>query len=235
MRSLSLFVGTCLLVLAGCGTGVRHSFSPYQPVGTALPIEVAVKHKADEYVNGTVHHRTSASAAYQATAMELRGGQLWALLPTEDLQAHDTVEYYIDVNRGGDFLALGSPGSPYRVRFLGQDGMVIAGLRSKAYATDDAHPVRIVLIARYQQIDRPTVVYQVPGVPGEVRAAMQEDGNGNFHIVVPRHGVSAGQWKYAVEISLNGNDYRIPRRGYRSFAVKHYHPPKVAEGRQDHH
>ncbi|MCZ6444720.1 MAG: hypothetical protein O6758_00900, partial [Planctomycetota bacterium] len=113
----AIFIGIGLFAALGCSR-VQHSFHSYQPVGTALPVEVAVKHKDSEPVSGTVYHRMAGAGAYQATPMQLRAGQLWALLPTEDLQPQDTAEYYIDVNKAGRQYALGSPGSPFVVTFM---------------------------------------------------------------------------------------------------------------------
>lgn len=223
----AIFIGIGLFAALGCSR-VQHSFHPYQPVGTALSVEVAVKHKDSEPVSGIVYHRMTGAGAYQATPMQLRAGQLWALLPTEDLQSQDTAEYYIDVNKARRQYALGSPGSPFVVTFMDQAGMILSSLRDKPFATDTAHEVRIVLQGANQLVDQPTAVYQIPGVPGEIRAPMEADGYGNFQILIPPHAVRAGTWKYAIEISLNGEIIRMPQQGYQSFFVQPARTHEVA-------
>ncbi len=39
----AIFVGIGLFAALGCSR-VQHSFHPYQSVGTALPVDVAIKH-----------------------------------------------------------------------------------------------------------------------------------------------------------------------------------------------
>lgn len=225
MRSLTTVSALLVLAAAGCGSPVRHFYRSVHGAGASLPIEVSVRHKPDQMVTGTVYYRRSAADTYEAAPMRLRAGQLWAMLPTEDTQPQETLEYYIDVDRAGEFVALGSPGSPYVVRFLDRDGMIIAGLRLAAYASDDRHPVRMVLVARHEPVEEPVAVYRIPGVPGEVRAPMEPDGSGNFQVFIPRHGARVGTWRYAVEVSLNGQLYRLPEHGFRSFVVKPAPPP----------
>jgi hypothetical protein len=219
MRRLSSIVlGLCLLAAVGCG-GVGHRYTSVQPVGTALPVEVSVKHKADQTVYGTVHYRVSGTGAYERKPMQLRAGQLWAMLPTEDVASQDTVEYYVDVNLAGKLHALGSPGSPYVVTFMDEESMILASLREEVYASDTLNEVRIVLLAWNEPIGQPFISYQLPGVPGEIHAPMEADGYGNYQIIIPPHAVSPGIWRYAIEFALNGTEHRLPRHGTRSFTV----------------
>ena len=44
----------------------------------------------------------------------------------------------------------------------------------------------IYLLARAQPIEQPTAIYQMPGVPGDIRAPMEADGRGNYRIVIPQ-------------------------------------------------
>ena len=67
----AIFIGIGLFAALGCSR-VQHSFHPYQPVGTALPVEVAVKHKDSEPVSGIVYHRMAGAGAYQATPCNRR-------------------------------------------------------------------------------------------------------------------------------------------------------------------
>ncbi|MHC4416381.1 MAG: hypothetical protein ACYS0G_13980 [Planctomycetota bacterium] len=230
MRAITApLLGSCLFALVGC-TWVRHHVEPYHAAGTALPIEVTVGHKPDEPVSGTVYHRAVGGAAYQAASMKLRGDQLWALLPTDHLGSEDTVEYYIDVMKGGKLIALGSPGSPYAVTVLDRSGMVRSNLHDRLVASDDEHEVRILLMANRQPIDQPRALYQMPGVPGDIRAPMEADGRGNYRIIIPPLAVRPGTWRYAIEVPFNGETFRLPRHGYRSFVVTPaYHEEATAE------
>ena len=218
----AITVTACLIVATGCGR-VHHTFRPNQPAGTALPVEVTVKHKADQMVSGTVYHRMTGMTAFDSARMQPRAGQLYALLPTQDSLPLDTCEYYIDVNRDGKMFALGSPGSPYVVTFLDQEEMILSNLNDRPIASDAGHEVRIVLEARNQPIDQPYAVYRMPGVPGNIRTPMESDGYGNYQVIVPPHAVRPGTWRYAIEVPLNGSTYRIPKQGYRSFTVDRLH------------
>ena len=219
MRLAHAIVGSAfLLAAAGCG-GVGHRYTSVQPVGTSLPIEVSVKYKADQTVYGTVHYRSSGTGAYGREPMQLRAGQLWAMLPTEDVASQETVEYYVDVNVNGKLHALGSPGSPYVVTFMDEESMILASLREEVYASDTRNEVRILLLAWNEPIDQPFIKYQLPGVPGEIRAPMEPDGRGNYQILIPPYAVSPGIWRYSIEFSLYGTAHRVPPYGTRSFTV----------------
>ncbi|MHC5024036.1 MAG: hypothetical protein ACYTGG_09000 [Planctomycetota bacterium] len=220
MKIKSAIIATlCLVASLGC-TRVHHSYQPFVAAGTALPVEVAVKFKSGQPVSGTVHHRVSGQGAYHATPMQVRAGQLWAVLPTGHLQPQDTVEYYIDVTRDGSMHALGSPASPYVVTMLDRTELILSRLSDRPIASDEDHPVRIVLVASGQPVEQPRATYQIPGIPGEIRAEMDNDGRGNFHIIIPPAVVRAGQWKYSIEVPLEGETYRLPQQGYRTFHVK---------------
>ena len=227
MRAFSASAAVCLFVLLGCSR-IQHGSRPYHAAGTDLPVEVVVEHKPDELVSGTVYHRDSGYGAYEAHRMQLRADRLWALLPTDHLHPDDTVEYYIDVTKDGKLHALGSPGSPYVVTILDQAGMILASLQDRPYAGDEDHQVRIVLLTGHQPIDQPGVVYQMPGVPGDITAPMEADGRGNYHLIIPARAVVPGTWRYAIEVSFDGQKYRLPRHGYRSFVVAPAYHPEVA-------
>ncbi len=209
------------MVTLGC-TRVHHHYKPNQVVGRTLPVEVTITHDADDVVDGTVHYRTTGSAGsspYEAVRLQRRANQLWTMLPTEQLQADDTIEYYIDVMKNGRMTALGSPASPFVVTVLDRTGMVLASLSDRPIASDTEHEVQIILYARQQPIGQPTVIYQMPGVPGDIRSPMEADGYGNFRVVIPASVVNAGTWRYAIEFPLEGEHYRRPPLGYRSFVV----------------
>ncbi|MHC4948549.1 MAG: hypothetical protein ACYTG1_09835 [Planctomycetota bacterium] len=214
-----LAVAVLLAVAAGC-SAVQHQHQPYRAAGTDLPVEVTVKHEAGEPVQGTVHHRSAGSGAYDTVRMELRGDQLWTMLPTSGLEPEAEVEYYIDVDKAGELHTLGSPGAPYVVTFLDQDGMILSSLRDRPVASDSDHPVRIVLHAKGEPIGQPMAVYLMPGIPGEIRAPMEHDGRGNYLVTIPPTVVRAGTWKYMIEVPINGTTYRFPENGFRTFAVK---------------
>lgn len=214
----ALVIGIGLVVTAGC-TKVHHRYEPYQAIGRPIPIEVSIKHKSDEPISGTVYHRSAGRFNYKATRLQARGEQLWAMVPTDGLQPDDTVEYYLDVVKDGRLTTLGTPGAPYVVTVLDQAGMVRNSLRDYPVASDSAHAVAIVLSAHRQPIEQPTALYQMPGVPGDVRAPMEADGHGNYKIVIPPAAVSPGTWRYAIEVPYNGQVFRLPEQGYRSFVV----------------
>lgn len=219
MKAIAVFLaGSCALCMFGC-TRVYHRYSAIHPAGTTLPVEVTVTHKRDQVVSGTVYYRALGQGPYDAVPMQVRAQQLWAVLPTEDYGAQDTLQYYIDVTKEGRLIPFGSPGSPYRVTFLDRTELILAGLADGPVASDTHHPVAIYLYARNQPIDQPTAVYQMPGVPGDIRAPMELDAYGNYSIVIPPAAVSAGTWRYAIEIPVDGQVHRRPRRGYRSFTV----------------
>ena len=222
MKTTSLLAGCCLLVTLGC-TRVHHRFTPRQVVGRTLPIEVTINHDAKDVVHGTIYYRTTGSTGsgqYESIRLQRRADQLWTMLPTENLQASDTIEYYIDVSKNGRMTALGSPASPFVVTVLDRTEMVLANLSDRANASDTEHEVQIILYARSQPIGQPTVIYQIPGVPGNIRSPMEPDGHGNYHIVIPPNAVSGGTWRYAIEFALEGEQYRRPPLGYRSFVVQ---------------
>lgn len=223
-------LGTCLIGLLGC-TRVHHRFEPFQAVGEPLAIEVSITHSPDELVTGTVHHRAPGEAAYRHTPMQVRGQQLWAMLPTDQLRPDDTIEYYLDVSKNGKLITLGSPARPYAVKVLDDAGMVRANIRAYTVASDTNNPVGIILAANRQPIDQPTAMYRMPGVPGDIRAPMETDGRGNYHVFVPPPGVRAGTWHYAIEIPYRGQIFRVPRQGFRSFVVidAAYEPKRTAD------
>ena len=223
-----LLAGCCLLVTLGC-TRVHHHFRPHQAVGTTLPIEVTVTHGHDDVVSGTVYYRTSSRGPFKSIRMEPRADQLWAMLPTESLDADKTVEYYIDVTKNDRMTALASPASPFVVTVLDRTSMVLANLYDRPVATDEEHEVSIVLYAKRQRIGRPTISYQMPGVPGDIQAAMESDGYGNYRIVIPSGAVRAGTWRYAIEFELDGKSFRRPDQGYRSFTVSAPYTPQITE------
>jgi hypothetical protein len=203
----------------GCVRVVRHRYDPNQPTGVSVPVEVTVPYKTGDDIRGTVHYRLSGKGRYESLTMQTRGGQLWAMLPTESYAAAESVEYYIDFSRNGEFTGLGSPGSPYRIKFLDKRDYILANLVDESSSTDADHPVAIHLYAAGQPVHRPVVHYQMPGVPGEVRAPMESDGYGNFHLVIPAAAVAPGVWRYAIEMNVSEQTHRMPPQGYRSFSV----------------
>lgn len=220
MKALTaLAVGSCALVMAGC-TRVYHAYSPHHPANTSLPIEVTLTHKPDQVVDGTVYYRPAGHGSYQAMPMSDRANQLWAVLPTENYGPDERLEYYLDVSKEGKPFAFGSPANPYEVTFLDRTGLILTSLMDQSIASDADHPVVITLYSRGQPIDPPTVIYEMPGVPGEIRAAMQADDHGNYSVTIPRRTVRAGAWQYAIEVPLNGRVYRRPERGFRRFTVE---------------
>ncbi len=208
----------CLPLVLGC-TRVHHAYTPLRAAGTAVSVEVSINRGADEPVGGTVHYRTFAGGSYEAVPMQARGEQLWASLPTSFLKPEETVEYYIDVTKNGKLITLGTPGSPYVVTFKDAVGMLLATLADRPYASDDDHDVHLVLFAGGQPIEQPQAVYQMPGVPGDIRAPMEADGRGNYRLVIEAHAVSPGTWRYAIEVPYEGQMFRLPRQGFRSFVV----------------
>ena len=116
-------------------------------------------------------------------------------------------------------IAFGSPASPYVVTFLDPTDLILANLSDRSTASDTDHPVIIALYSKGQPIDQPTAIYQMPGVPGDIRAPMQPDRYGNYYIEIPHTAVSAGTWQYAIEVPLHGKVHRRPAQGYRTFSV----------------
>ncbi len=222
MRALSaLVIGMVLLGLAGCASPIGYRFEPYHPIGTSLPVEVAVKHKPQQYVRGTVYYRTTGQGSFQTASMSLRGDRLWAVLPTDGLKSRDSVEYYVDVTKEDKLYTIGSPGSPFVATFLNETQLVFSRLQDHVVASDDRHPVHIVLVTNRQPVDQPSVVYRMPGVPGDISAPMQPDRYGNFVVVIPPYSVRPGTWQYAIEVGFDGETARLPVAGYRSFFVAH--------------
>lgn len=211
-------VGSCVLVLCGC-TRVYHAYTPHHAVGTTVPIEVTLTHKHGEAVSGTVYYRPAGQGQYKAVAMNDRADQMWAILPTERYGPDERLQYYVDVSKEGKLFAFGSPGSPYEITFLDQTDMILANLADEPIASDADHPVIIALYAKGQPIEQPTAVYQMPGVPGDIRAPMKRDNYGNFYITIPSAVVIAGTWQYAIEVPLDGQVHRRPAQGYRTFSV----------------
>lgn len=219
MKALAvLAIGSCALFMFGC-TRVYHAYQPHHAAGTSMPIEVTLTHKHDEAVSGTVYYRPAGQGQYKAVPLSERPDQLWAVLPTEDYEPDQRLQYYLDVAKEGKPFAFGSPGSPYEVTFLDQTDLILANLADEPTASDADHPVIIVLYAKGQPIDQPTAVYQMPGVPGDIRAPMQRDSYGNYYITIPHTAVSAGTWQYAIEVPLDGQLHRRPEQGYRTFSV----------------
>ncbi len=208
----------CLPAVLGC-TRVHHAYTPLQAAGSAVSVEVFVNRGGDEPVTGTVYYRTFAGGPFETAPMQVRGETLWASLPTGFLQPEETVEYYIDVTKNGKLITLGTPGHPYVVTFKDAMGMVLATLSDRPYASDDEHPVHLVLFAGDHPIQQPQAIYQMPGVPGDIRAPMEADGRGNYRLVIDAHAVSPGTWRYAIEVPLEGQVVRLPRLGFRSFVV----------------
>lgn len=208
-----------LFLLAGCGATVRHNPRAIQPVGTTLPIEVSHTFDRDADVSGVVHYRMPGSPTFAQAALQMRGTQLWTMLPTEDLAPDEWVEYYIDVDGDGSLYALGSPGRPFQTTFLDRTGMIIAGLHATVHASDTSEDVVIVLNTRGAVIDQPIVEYFMPDVPGIVRAPMDADPYGNFVVVIPAHVVRAGTWRYAIDMEVEGLAHRIPETGFGVFDV----------------
>ncbi len=213
-----LVVGSCALVMVGC-TRVYHAYGPNHAAGASLPIEVTLAYKPDDVVSGTVFYRPAGQGQYRAVTMKARADQLWAVLPTEQYAADEKLQYYLDVSRKGKLFAFGSPAAPYVVTFLAPTDLILANLSDGATSSDTEHPVIIALHANGQPIDQPTAIYQMPGVPGDIRAPMQPDRYGNYSITIPHTAVSAGRWQYAIEVPLDGKVYRRPAQGYRTFSV----------------
>ncbi len=230
MRPQTLIAaGFCLLVAGGCAS-VRHDFQPYRAAGSELPIEVEVRGGDAGDMHGTVHYRRDGRGVFMTQPLELRANRLSAILPTADAHPEDVVEYYIDVNRDGKLVPLGTPGQPYVVTFLDADQMILTHLTDECMHRDAHHEVRLSLLTDGQRIEQPEVVYQMPGVPGNIRSGMEPDRNGNFHVVIPADTVTPGTWRYAIEVPINGRAYRFPERGYRTFIVEQGYPPKIATG-----
>ncbi len=219
MRATSaILAGLGLMAALGCSR-IQHRYVPYHAAGQALPVEVVVPHKPDVPVRGTVYHRFPGQGHYASTPLQARGGQLWALLPTESVPPDGAVEYYIDVTRDGKLIAMGSPAAPYVVTFLDEIGLILANLEHRVVASDTIHPVQIILLTGRGAVDQPTACYQMPGVPGDIRAPMEPDGRGNFSITIPSRAVSPGTWRYAIEVPVAGQMHRLPPQGYQSFMV----------------
>lgn len=231
MRAQSVIVaGFCLLVLAGCST-VKHASAPYAVAGVDVPVEVAVRYKEGDMVHGVVHHRRpNHGGPFVETPMTLRADQLYAMVPGESTVPHDTLEYYIDVSKNGKLHAIGSPMKPFTKTFLEADQIVLTHLEDKPLATDAHHDVRLVLLTQAQPVGSPSVIYQMPGVPGNIRSDMEKDFRGDYQVVIPSESVTPGTWRYAMEVTVNGTVYRFPERGYRSFQVGQGYPPKIATG-----
>lgn len=235
MRVKTIIACVLLTTLIGC-TRIKHHHEPLHAAGMPLPIEVTVKHKPGQSVSGTVHHRTPDEPHYASTIMQLRADQLWAMVPTDHLPPNEQLQYYIDVTKDGQMTALGSPGAPYVVTLLDPAGMILAQLSDRSYATDDEHPVKIVLHANHEPIEQPSLIYQMPGVPGDVRASMDPNGRGGYEVTIPPFAVRPGTWRYAIEVPLEGTVHRRPPQGYRSFSVATAPPPApepVATGEAD--
>jgi hypothetical protein len=224
MRVLACATAVLLLTAFGCSR-IQYSFKPYYPAGAAVPVEVVVPHKATQPIGGTVYYRTQNAGPYQPVAMGARGDQLWAVLPTENLQPKERVEYYIDVTRGDELHPIRSPGSPFVVTFLGKVDMLLSSLRDSVNAGYDHDAVRISLATGNHTVEVPRVVYQMPSVPGDIRADMYGDSYRGYQLVIPPHAVHAGTWRYAIEVTYEGETYRLPAHGYRTFIVKQTPPP----------
>ena len=221
-----------LLLLTGCGVTVRHQPAAFQPIGTALPVEVSHNFDNDAKVEGVVHYRVNPGSTFAQAAMQMRGGQLWTMLPTEDLARDECVEYYIDIDGDGKLYALGSPGRPFVTTFLDRTGMIIANLHATIHASDTNDDVVIVLHTKQAPVREPVVEYFMPDVPGVVRAPMDPNAYGDFVIVIPAHAVRAGTWRYALEMDVEGYAHRIPEQGFGAFDVRpapEYHRPRHAE------
>lgn len=206
-------------ILSGCSTSIRHSYVTVHPAGEPLPIEVQIVNPGEYLYEGAVHVASNGSPYFEPVPLERRGDMMWAILSTEQLGPDDQITYYIDVASPEKMHTLGSPTSPFRVTLLDRTGMILANLSLKAHAYDSNTPVRIVLHAKGQPIGPPMIEYFVPGVPGQVHAAMEPDGRGNYSIEVSPYAVQPGVWRFAVVVPIDGIEHRLPEFGFQKFTV----------------
>ncbi len=216
--------------LGGC-SGVRHTGEAYVLVGQAYPVAVDVKLKEGESASGEVFYRLAGEPGYrrQPLASRVGGRQLWASLPVDLSVVGQTIEYYLDIVKGGKPYAFYSPVSPRRVRVLDQRSYIAKKLRVDVSHSHSGHPVRFDLIAGGLAVSDAVLTYQVPGLPGWATASMRPAGRGRWRVEVPSWHAHAGWWNYRIDAVVEGISFHLPQHHWYSFEL-HAPPTDKAHG-----
>lgn len=215
--ALGLAVAMAGVVVGGCGPS--HAHSRYHRLGDPLTLTVAVNDGEASSARGTLHYRGPGEASFTPRDMTPRGRTLWANLPTDDLPAGATIDYYFDVAIDGEPHHLRSPADPYRVTLLARAEHIFHSLDASVRAADADEHVRFTVRAGDYAIDWAKVVYERPGVTGSINAAMQRRAPGWYELTIESSNVVAGDWRYLVEVGVEGGTYRLPPIGRASFRV----------------
>lgn len=217
---------------AGCAK-IRHVAQPFILEGHPSPIEVSVRLGKGQTASGNVHYRQNGDTDYQRLQLQaLAGGKtLSASLPATLSESGHAIEYYIDVLRGDEPLALYSPGVPRRVPVLNHDQYVLRTLRLRVDHTHAGHPVRFVLHTGGLEVHEAVLTYQAPGIPGWTTASMRRLNRTSLDVLIPGEHVDAGWWNYRLDVVVDGTEYGIPTENWNSFEVgQRPVPPRVTGG-----
>jgi hypothetical protein len=218
-------LGVMAALLGGCAAA-RHDPPAYHAAGSPLPIRVEVDRDKGQVAAGSVHWRLGGQRDYQAMPLQSRGDELWAQLPVEPAQVGASVEYFIDVRRGGEFVPLANPAEPYSVRLVDPVHWSILNMRHHVDYGDALRPICFHLYTGDLRIDHAEVVYAAPDLPGEARAPMWGSG-GHWILEISDRGVRSGAWNYHIVIHLNGKVYRLPMDRDATFYVSESPPPRL--------
>ncbi|MBI1371603.1 MAG: hypothetical protein GC159_02415 [Phycisphaera sp.] len=211
MRIVSLVTLFTAVASVGCNA-VTHKPQPFVLAGQTLAVSVKVDPKKGDSVSGDLHYRFNGEP-YRAATLQLRAKELWAILPTEPLRPGDSVAYYIDVLQGDEHHALASPTSPYVVPVLSRLDALLSSVRANATHGYAHEPIVIRLNAEPEAVDSAIVNYTVPGVPGEVTAAMTQVSPGQFRLDIPAPAVTPGLWTWRVTMLVEGKPFHMPKDG----------------------
>lgn len=218
------------MLLPACSS-VKHDPQEYHRAGQPLPITVTLDRKEGEAAKGAVHWRITGQNDYRALDLRQRGDELWAQLPVEQAPIGASVEYFIDVDKGGRFVPLGSVGDPYTTRIVDPVHFSILKMSHRVDYGDSHQPIRFHLYTGGARIDHAEVVYNAPDLPGEARAPMLGPG-GHWFLEISDRGVRSGAWYYHINIHLNGKVYRLPEGRDAGFIVSSQTPPNLMLDRE---
>lgn len=193
----------------GCGPTYRHV--PHLEVGRPLPISVYVPGDQTVGASGTVYYRMPDTArAYTEQVLALRGTELYALLPTQDLEVGQVVVCYLDVEAAGEAVTFGSPTRPYRTEIVSREELILRSLRVAVQHGRDDAAVKFTLQPGDAEVTRAQVRYTPPDVEGYVVQEMQPRGS-TWELTLKPAKVTAGKWQYRVLVTVGGEKYKWPR------------------------
>ncbi len=220
MRSCALVLaGITLMLLAGCSP-IRHHTVDAVEVGDPIYVVVNVdRREGQPSPAGTMFFLVPGRDEYIEEPMQQRGDELLGRITTVGLMPGDRVMYYLDIQHGGKLHALGSPARPFTVKVLSHDQYLEHKLSYDVRYGDDKSKVSFQLDADDLNVHEARVVYQMPGLGGEVHAPMQRVFN-LYRLDIEKEHVQPGIWRYFIVAEIEGSTFRLPKAGYAQFEVR---------------